>query len=167
MPPIELIGKFAWLLQEQDPAAYPRSLILLILYVLAALFVLVVLRRSLMSLTRQHWLMIALLAVATLILSNVLLVRLNSSGFSPMPINNGSALSAPAPQQAQLPAIPLLGIVPVLLAAYWFGIGPAFLLSVIGGFWQAVFQGGVCDMADHVPFLLRFRAGFGFCPGSV
>ena len=74
MPPIELIGKFVWLLQEQDPAAYPRSLILLILYVLAALFVLVVLRRSLISLTRRHWLMIALLAVATLILSNVLLV---------------------------------------------------------------------------------------------
>ncbi|HEY4720659.1 MAG TPA: hypothetical protein VII92_02330, partial [Anaerolineae bacterium] len=62
-----------------------------------------------------------------------------------------SALSAPAPQQAQLPATPLLGAVPVLLAAYWFGIGPAFLLSVIGGFWQAVFQGG--EITQHFEIL--------------
>ncbi|HEY4722271.1 MAG TPA: hypothetical protein VII92_10515, partial [Anaerolineae bacterium] len=74
MPPIELIGKFAWLLQEQDPVAYPRSLALLILYVLAVLLVLVALRRTFLGLMRRHWLMIALLAAATIILSNVLLV---------------------------------------------------------------------------------------------
>ncbi len=102
-------------------------------YLLLVVIILLAQWRSFTALTRRQWMLFGVLALATLVLSNVVLWQFTAPAFQPVPNR---------PQEAPVPLTPLLSAVPLLLAAGWLGIGPTVVLSALSGFIQAIFQSG-------------------------
>jgi signal transduction histidine kinase len=127
---IDLVGRLNWFIQLP---VRTEGLILLAVYLLLVGLVLIALLRSFLELTRRQWGIFAGLALATLVLSNVVLWRFTAPSFQPVPN---------IPQEVSVPSTPLLAVVPLLLAASWLGIGPAVVLSGLSGLLQAGFQSG-------------------------
>ncbi|MFN8595322.1 MAG: ATP-binding protein [Anaerolineae bacterium] len=126
----QLVGQLNWSIQLP---VRPEGLIVLALYLILVGMALFKYRRSFLTLNRRQWWLFAGLALATIVLSNMLLWRFSAPTYQPVPNR---------PQEASVPLTPLLSAVPVLLAANWLGIGPALALSTLSGFLQAGFQSG-------------------------
>ncbi|HLF27976.1 MAG TPA: ATP-binding protein [Anaerolineae bacterium] len=100
----------------------PDGYILLAVYVLLALALLFVSRRTFRGLRLAQWALFSLLLPASVLLNSTLLVPVST--LLPLPI---------LPQAPPLPPVPLLGLLPVILGGMWIGVGPAMLIGLAGG----------------------------------
>ena len=130
MPQIDWIGDLNFSIQFP---VRPEGWILLGVYLVAVCFILFALRHSILRMRRREWGIFIALAVATIILSNIVSVRFAAPNFQPVPNQ---------PQETAVPATPLFAALPLLLSGLWLGMGPTLLLSALSGFLQAGFQSG-------------------------
>lgn len=127
---IDPIGDLNWFIQMP---VRPEGYALLAVYLALTALVIFLLRRAFFEMQRPQWLIFGGLALATVLLSNVLLWRFTAPSYQPVPN---------LPQESGVPSTPLLAPVPILLAALWLGSGPAVVLGALSGFIEAGFQSG-------------------------
>ncbi|MDY6877622.1 MAG: ATP-binding protein [Chloroflexota bacterium] len=122
---------------------------LLVFYVLTALLLLVRFRQDFRRLGWQRFSLFLVLLVASLLVSNLLVLSFSLPRLLPPPN---------VPTEPVSPFTPLLGALPVIVAGTWFGAGPALLVGLVGGILRVgVIGGGITD-----PFYFAF---FGFLVG--
>ncbi len=132
-----------------EPSAW--DYVLLALELLLSLTILVVCRRDFVKLDRRRFLLFGACLVVPLLSERFLVLGFPGRNLLPPP-------EVPfAPSQ---PSAPLLGLLPIVVAAAWLGPGPALLVGLVKGILRAgVATGGIC-----APFHLAF---FGFLVGFL
>lgn len=118
---------------------------LLLVYVIGWLVLVVRCRREFLLLRGRQLLLLLFLLVLTPLANNLLLLRIRPADLPPPPYQAA---------QPAFPTVPLLGLLPVVLAGLWTGVGPASLLGLIAG----IVRAGTTSHSLLDPFTLAFEA---------
>ncbi len=107
-----------------DWPAYWGAVLLLGLYVALLLGILIRSWQDFTALRGRRLLLFIFLLLLTPPLNRLLILRLPAPDLLPPPL---------LPAEPVVPGFPLLGLLPVILAAIWLGVGPATILGLVAG----------------------------------
>ncbi len=108
--------------------AHWGAVLLLGLYIVLLLIVLARSWQNFTALRGKRWLLFILLLLLTPPLNRLLILRLPAPNLLPPPF---------LPAEPAVPGFPLLGLLPVMPAAIWLGIGPATILGLVAGLFRS------------------------------
>ncbi len=108
--------------------AHWGAVLLLGLYIVLLLIVLARSWQDFTALRGKRWLLFILLLLLTPPLNRLLILRLPAPNLLPPPF---------LPAEPAVPGFPLLGLLPVMPAAIWLGIGPATILGLVAGLFRS------------------------------
>ena len=131
------------------PERQLEGLVLLGLYGLALAVALFRTRTSWRAIKPGRWILFLILCLAALVLNNVIVWHYSSVR---LPVPNRT-------QEAGDLLAPLLGCLPILLAAEWIGLGPAVVVGALGGLTRALFLSSQTTQIFELAFF-GLMAGF-------
>lgn len=108
--------------------AHWGAVLLLGLYIASLLMVLSRSWREFAALRGRRLLLFVFLLILTPLLNRLLILRLPAPDLLPPPF---------LPAEPTVPGFPLLGFLPVILAAIWLGVGPTTILGLVAGLFRS------------------------------
>ncbi len=108
--------------------AHWTAILLLGLYIALFITVLARLWREFTALRGRRLLLFLVLLILTPLLNRALILRLPDPNLLPPPF---------LPAEPVVPGLPLLGLLPIIPAALWLGVGPAMVLGFIAGLFRS------------------------------
>lgn len=117
-----------WSLPYFEWPTHWGAVLLLGLYLVLLLIVLARSWRDFLALRGKRLLLFVFLFILTPLLNRVFILRLPAPDLLPPPF---------LPAEPAVPGFPLLGLLPVIPAAVWLGVGPAVILGLVAGLFRS------------------------------